>query len=223
MDLSRPERGPDRAGRKARRRRRQRRWRVAKASLELTILTAAAATLVRIGPYLRRSVVHLPAIPHPLQMTVFVVAGVFLAGQVVLLILAIVTVNKPSHDRYLDLMLYWPFVLVAPYVIVKRRALPDRYFSRSAQYRSRRAEKSDSSGEPSPTTPVAPEHAKVTSRLAVTQTSDTDPPVTPEQYRDALRLVMQQLSSVTTDLDLQELLMRQLRSLEQQTQPEDQQ
>jgi len=54
------------------------------------------------------------------------------------------------------------------------------------------------------------------------QVPDTDPsPLTLQQYRRALRLAMEQLSSVTMDRDLQELLMRQLESLEQQTQPED--
>ncbi|TVZ06016.1 hypothetical protein EAS64_00645 [Trebonia kvetii] len=134
------------------------------------------------------------------------IAVVFVAGQVMLLTLAISTVGKPSHDRYLDLMLHWPYVLVAPIVILKRHALPDRYFSDGGQHRLANREKNGGRGEHQSSTP------------------DSDPsPLTPQQYRRALGLAMERLSSVTMDRALQELLMRQLESLEQRSQPEDQQ
>jgi hypothetical protein len=154
-------------------------------------------------------------------MAVFMVTVVFVAGQVMLLILAISTVSKPSHDRYLDLMIRWPYVLVAPVVILKRRALPDGYFSHGGQHRSGGPQKSDVREERSPSTPVTLDQYRRALRLAMSQVPDTDPsPLTVLQYRHALRLAMERLSSVTMDRDLQELLMRQLESLEQRTQPE---
>ena len=222
MEMSRPKHRRDSPGQRAGRERRQRRWGAAKASLGLVLVVAVVTTPAWIGPYLRRTGIHLPAIPHPLQMAVLIVAVVFIAGQVLLLILAISTVGKPSHDRYLDLMLHWPYVLVAPVVILKRRSLPDRYFSHGGQHRSRSPEKSDGSDERSTSTPVTADQYRRALRLAMRQVPDTDPsPLTLQQYRRALRLAMEQLSSVTMDRDLQELLMRQLESLEQQTQPED--
>ena len=142
---------------------------------------------------------HVLAIPHPLQMAALMVAVIFLAGQVLLLVLAISSVGKPSHQRYKDLMRDWPYALVAPVVILKRRALPEGYSSYGGQHRSRVPQKSAGPDEGS-----------------------TSAAVTAEQYRDALRLVMDQLSSVKMDRDLQELLMRQLESLEQRIRPADQ-
>lgn len=224
MDLSRRENGLGRSGRQAGRRRRQRHWGAAKASLGLGLAVAVVTLPAWVGPYLRRAGLHVPAIPHPIQMAVFMVAVFFVAGQVLLLILAISTVSKPSHDRYLDLMLHWPYVLVAPIVILKRHALPDRYFSDSGQHRLANPAKSDGRGGSPSSTPVSAEQYRRALRLAMSQVPDSDPsPLTPQQYRRALALAMEQLSSVTMDRALQELLMRQLESLEQRTQPGDQQ
>ena len=220
MEMSRPKHRRDSPRQKAGRQRR--RWGAAKASLGLVLVVGAVTTPAWIGPYLRRAGIHLPAIPHPLQMAVLIVAVVFIAGQVLLLILAISTVGKPSHDRFLGLMLHWPYVLVAPVVILKRRSLPDSYFSHGGQYPSGGPEKSDGTDESSTSTPVTADQYRRALRLAMRQVPDTDPwPLTLQQYRRALRLAMEQLSSVTMDRDLQELLMRQLESLEQRTQPED--
>jgi len=223
MDLSRPEHKRDRPGRQTGRRRRQRQWGAVKASLGLVLAVAIVATPAWVWPYLRRAGVHLPAVPHPLQMAIFIVAVVFVAGQVLLLTLAISTVSKPSHDRYLDLMLHWPYVLVAPVVILKRHALPDGYFSHRGQHRSRSPEKDDRGQDRSQSTSVSLDQYRRALRLAMSQVPDSDPsPLTVEQYRRALGLAMEQLSSVTMDRDLQELLMRQLESLEQRTPPKDQ-
>jgi hypothetical protein len=120
-------------------------------------------------------------------------------------------------------MLHWPYVLVAPVVILKRRALPDGYFSQGRQHRSHSPKKADGRDERSTSTPVTADQYRRALRLAMRQVPDADPsPLTLQQYRRALRLAMEQLSSVTMDRDLQELLMRQLESLEQRTQPEDQ-
>jgi hypothetical protein len=224
MDLSRPEHARDRTGRQAGRRRRQRQWGAAKASLGLALAVAVVSVPVWAGPYVRRAGIHLPQIPHPLQMAVLIVAVVFVAGQVMLLILAISTVGKENHDRYLNLMLHWPYVLVAPVVILKRHTLPDRYFSRGGQHRSHRYQKADDREEHPPSASVTPEQYRRALRLAMSQVPDSDPsPLTLLQYRRALLLAMEQLSSVTMDRDLQELLMRQLESLERHLQPEDQQ
>src|ERR1700683_624305 len=140
MGLSLPEHSPDRSARHAVRRR-KRRLKAAKVTVGLAASLAAVTAAVRAAPYLRRHGIHVPYIPHPLQMAILLITVVFVAGQVTLLVLAIVTVGKESHDRYLNLMLQWPFVLVAPYVIAKRRALPDRYFSQDGQHRSGRPQK----------------------------------------------------------------------------------
>jgi hypothetical protein len=114
--------------------------------LGLTSGLAVIAAIVRFAPSLRRAGVGVPDLPHPIQTAVLLVVGVFLTGQVILLALAICTVGRPSHERFVNLMQHWPYVLVAPYVIIKRRALPDRYFSSSGQHRI---------GGPSERTPVA--------------------------------------------------------------------
>jgi hypothetical protein len=223
MDLSRPERRPDRPRRQSgRAHSRQRQWRAAKASLGLALAVALVTAPVWLGRYLRKAGIHLPAIPHPLQMAVFIVAVVFVSGQVLLLIMAISTVGKPSHDHYLDLMLHWPYVLVAPVVILKRHALPEGYFGYNGHHRSRNPERSGSTEERSPAATITLDQYRRALRLAMSQVPEPDSsPLTIEQYRRALRLAMEQLSSVTMDRDLQELLMRQLESLEQRTQPED--
>ena len=110
-------------------------------------------------------------------------------------------------------MLHWPFVLVAPYVIIKRRALPDRYFSSAGQHRSGSVEAPDTVRE-RPDASLTAQQYRDALRLAMDQLPDSSP-VTQLQYRSALRLAMDQLSSVKMDRDLQELLMRQLKSLEE--------
>jgi hypothetical protein len=223
MDLSRPEHTRDRTGRQARRRRRQHQWRAAKASLGLALAVAVLSAPMWAGPYLHRAGTHLPAIPHPLQMAVLFVSVVFVTGQVMLLILAVSAGSRESQERYLELMHHWPYVLVAPVVILKRLTLPDRYFSHGGQHRSDCHEKGDDSEGRPPAMPVTPEQYRRALRLAMSQVPDTDPwPLTPRQYRQALRLAMERLSSVTMDRDLQELLMRQLESLEHHTRQQDQ-
>jgi hypothetical protein len=219
MDRSRPEHARDRATRQAGRRRRQRKWRAAKASAGLALVAGALSAPTWVGPYLRRAGIHLPSIPHPLQLAVLVVAVIFVAGQVMLLIFAISAGSKESQERYLELMHHWPYVLMAPVVILKRRALPDRYFGGGGQHRSDRHEKGEGDEGNSPSTPpVTPEQYRRALRVAIGQVPDADTsPLTLQQYRRALRLAMDQLSSVTMDRDLQELLMRQLESLEQHT------
>lgn len=213
MGLSLPERGPDRSARHAVRRRR-RRWRAAKATAGLAVSLTAAIVLVRAAPYLRKHGVHIPYIPHPIQLAVLVIALVFVAGQMTLLVLAIATVGQENHDRYLHLMLHWPFVLVAPYVIVKRRALPGQYFSQEGQHHSESLQKqiNDPQSQTDPNLLTLQQYRSAL-RLAMGQLPDQSS-LTRDQYRSALRVAMNQLSSMKMDRDLQELLMRQLESLE---------
>jgi hypothetical protein len=211
MGLSLPERRPDRSARHAVRRR-KRRFKAALVTVGLAASLAAVTAVVRAAPYLRRYGIHVPYIPHPLQMAILLITVVFVAGQVTLLILAIATVGKESHDRYLNLMLQWPFVLVAPYVIAKRRALPDRYFGQDGQHRSGSPQNRESD-QGSQADPITLEQYRSALRLAMGQLPDRSR-LTPDQYRSALRVAMDEVSSLRMDRDLQELLMRQLESLE---------
>lgn len=210
MGFSLPERGPGRSGRHAARPRKRRR-RGGKATLGVTLAIAVAAGAVRAAPYLRRHGISVPNIPHPIQLAVLLLACVYVAGLVVLLVLAIFTAGKPSHDRYVNLMLHWTYVFVAPYVIVKRRALPNHYFGREGQHRSGRPLKS----EPERGVPdsITLEQYRDALRAAMGQLPDRSS-VTPDQYRRALHVAMAQLSSVQMDRDLQQLLMQQLEALE---------
>jgi hypothetical protein len=159
-----------------------------------------------------------------LQLAGFTVTVIFIAGQVLLLILWISAESKQRQDRYLEFMYQWPYLLVAPVVILKRCVLPDRYFSRSAQRDSGSPDKSVSRDEGSTSTPATVDDYRRALSLALTQLArllnDNPSLFMLPQYRSALLLAIDQLESVKMDRDLLELVMRQLESLQRDSRPE---
>ncbi len=141
--------------------------------------------------------VHLP---YPLQVLIFVAASVFLVGEVILLIFAIATIsNEQLHNRFLHLMLLWPYVLIVGYVIAMTRALPKRYLSEGNHRRSDGA------------------NVRQPDRAVSVQVRDDQNAVTQEEWRAALGLVIKRLESAQIDHEVLQMTINQLKSLEQQS------
>jgi len=105
--------------------------------------------------------------------TVFAYALVtYVAVELGLLVAAVVTIRNPElHSRFKELMLYWPYVLVAAPIAYKVNALPRSFLP-------------DNRYDPAPSSDV-----------------------TRETYKIALKVVFRHLDWLTTDRDLQELLL----------------
>jgi hypothetical protein len=161
-------------------------------------------------------------VPHAhFTPSMWLVAGIFfftfvtafVVVEVFLLFKAITTVENPElHERYKELMLHWPYALLTPYTIFKTNVLPQVFFG------------SDERRSADP--PTAGAHRAGSQRVAHTNPSaHTKPaaaaagpdPVTIDQYRSALAMVIGQIDSLTTDGELRDLLIEKYRSLESTT------
>lgn len=122
-------------------------------------------------------------------LLLFALFSVFVAVELTLLIKAIKTVEDPVlHERYKALMLHWPYALLTPYTIFKTNVLPRVFFGSDERH-----------GADTPVAPAAAEQLD---------------PVTRDEYRSALALVIGQIDSMTTDRELRDLLLEKYQSLE---------
>ena len=156
----------------------------------VTLVPLASLALWRAAPYLRRIGVPMPHVqlPSPLPWAIALVVIAFFGIQVFLLVRAVANIRNPDiHDRYCELMVTWPYALVAPYVFTRTRALPARLFSGEE-------EEPEPDSEPAMAEPEAA-------------------PMTVEQWRAALRLLMSRIGSIQTDRDIQDVINNELRSL----------
>lgn len=140
---------------------------------------------------------------------VFAFFSVFIVVEVVLLIKAIATVDNPElHERYKKLMLHWPYALLTPYTIFKTNVLPRVFFGpderHGADSPAAEAQRAGSQRVVPPNPPVPVETP------AATEQPD---PVTRDDYRSALAMVIGQIDSMTTDRELRDLLLEKYRSL----------
>jgi len=159
-------------------------------TVSVVTLISASLALWRAAPYLRRIGVPVPHVqlPSPLPWAIALVVIAFVGVEVFLLARAVTNIRIPDvYGRYCELMFTWPYALVAPYVFTLTRAVPNRFFSGEEE-------------EPEPDSePTVAEPEAV--------------PTTVEEWRDAFRLLMSQISSVQMDRDIQDVIIKELRSL----------
>ena len=192
---------------------RRRRVRIAAVS---SLLIGGIATLPPVSTWLRGHEVPVPQI-H-LMPSVGLVVGVlmilfftvFVVVELILLAKAIATVGQPVlHERYKALMLHWPYALLTPYTIFKTNVLPRVFFGpderRGADPPATGTHHAGSQRVARPNLP-----GQVAGAAAAEQTS----PVTRDQYRSALALVIEQIDLLTADRELRDLLLEKYRSLE---------
>ena len=123
---------------KQHRQRRKLRRRVWRAVIWRIALVFSSLVVAALGPgsgYLRSygvplPHVHLPvALTSPVAFAVIVYLIILAVGELYLLRLAVAAVGDPdAHDRYLHLMLQWPYALLAPYILFKTVPLPTNFF-----------------------------------------------------------------------------------------------
>jgi hypothetical protein len=139
----------------------------------------------------------------------FSLFSVFVAVELTLLIKAIKTVEDPVlHERYKALMLHWPYALLTPYTIFKTNVLPRVFFGPDEHH-----------GADTPAPGAQRTRSQRADRLnaglvqAPSAAEELDP-VTRDDYRSALALVIGQIDSLTTDRELRDLLLDKYKSLE---------
>jgi hypothetical protein len=223
---------PDKSGRELSRPRhadRSARARVAlRKSAIRTLATAVLLAALHWGiPYLR----HQPGLSAPAHSTIDGLLAVCRAGLAIffltelsLLAGAVLTIRRPElHRRFLNLMLFWSYVLVAPYLLIKSQRPPQRFLltdivaARPARPRPpvRPGSQGAPGGLPSPGT-SRPGLSSATlegtnpagSLPAAAETSPAK--VTREDYRRALHLLLQHTQILQQDRELLDLLLRQL-------------
>lgn len=129
---------------------------------------------------------------------------VFVAVELTLLAKAIKTVEDPVlHERYKALMLHWPYALMTPYTVIKTLVLPRAFFDANSP-----AVGSHRVGSQRAIHANSPDDVK-----APTAAEEPDP-VTIDEYRSALALVIEQIGSLTTDRELLALLLEKYQSLD---------
>lgn len=181
-----------------------------------SLLIGAVSMLPPTSTWLQQHGVPVPRLRVPPSIWLVAAALVivffvlFVVVELILLRKAIATVADPDlHDRYKALMLHWPYALLSPYTIFKTHVLP-RVFLGSDERRAADL-------------PVAGSHRAGRQRASrqnpagqIESAAATDEPdaVTPDQYRRALALVINQVDSLTTDHELRDLLLEKYRSLE---------
>jgi hypothetical protein len=140
---------------------------------------------------------------------VIVFFTVFVVVEVILLIKAITTVENPVlHERYKALMLHWPYALLTPYTIFKTNVLPRVFFGPDER---RGADPAAAGAHGAGSQRVArPDLPRPVAAPAAAERPD---PVTRDEYRSALTLVIGQIDSLTTDGELRDLLLEKYRSL----------
>jgi hypothetical protein len=181
-----------------------------------SVLIGGIATLSLVSATLQR---HGVPVPHAhltpsmwlvAWVFVFVFFMMFVAVELILLVKAIATVENPElHERYKALMLHWPYALLTPYTIFKTNVLPRVFFGpderRGADPPAAGAHRAGGQRVARPNLP----------RPVETSAANERPdPVTREEYRSALALVIGQVDSLTTDRELRDLLLEKYRSLE---------
>lgn len=202
--------------RRSRRRPARRRRATIRIAAVSSLLIGGIATLPFVSASLRHHGVPVPQ-AHVTPSTwlvvwvfVFVFFAVFVAVELILLIRAIATVENPElHERYKALMLHWPYALLTPYTIFKTNVLPRVFFGpderRGADPPAAGAHRAGGQRVARPNVPGPVE----------TPAADELPdPVTRDEYRSALALVIGQVDSLTTDRELRDLLLEKYRSLE---------
>ena len=134
----------------------------------------------------------------------------FVVVELILLGKAITAVGDPEvHERYKALMLHWPYALLTPYTIFKTHVLPRVFFGPDER--------------PGADLPTAGSHRarsrgvarqSVAGQVEPPEAAERPDPVTPDEYRSAMALVINQIDSLTTDRELRDLLLEKYRSLE---------
>jgi hypothetical protein len=160
-------------------------------------------------PYLHRWIT-LPRLPHTLNSTVVTIASaclaIFMVSELGLLIAATATVRKPDvHRRIANLMLWWPYALVMPYVIIRSRKLPQQFLLTETGRRSQQEDPAPgdhASHQRQELPQVAPQ------RSHPPQSGEEGTPgyqaraVTVDEYRKALRLLIRHAQVLQEDRDL---------------------
>ena len=223
---------PDKGGREPSRPRHADRSARAHAALHKSAIRALATAILLAAlhwgiPYLR----HQPGLSAPAHSTIEGLLavcraglGIFFLTELSLLAGAVLTIRRPElHCRFLNLMLFWSYVLVAPYLLIKGRRPPQRFvLTDIVVARPGRARP-----------PVRPGGQGAAAGLAYQETSrpglssvalegpslagslpavgETSPArVTREDYRKALQLLLQHTQILQQDRKLLDLLLRQL-------------
>lgn len=165
--------------------------------------------------WLRRHGVPIPHTHFPpalWQVTVVLVVVlyiVFLAVELILIKKAIATVREPElHERYKELMLHWPYALLMVHTVFRSAEPPRAFFGTKdcgVADPPVGSHRTGSQRAPRPGPPIPVMAAAV---------ADKQDPVTREQYRSALAVVIGQLDLLTTDRELLDLLLEKARSLE---------
>jgi hypothetical protein len=161
----------------------------------------------------------LPPLPHSLGtvlvLAVIAYAAIFLVAELALLIAAALTVRKPEvHRRFINLMLWWAYAPVMPYMLIKSRKLPQQLLPREP---SRSAEQRAASVKARPAhrrQVVADDRRRGRSGAdsrhrspqpqpgAGARPGDVAPPVTPDEYRKALQLLIRHVKDLQGDCEL---------------------
>lgn len=226
--------GPDQGGREpSRPRAADRAARVRSALRKSAVRVGVSATLLAIlhwgVPYLR----HRPGLSAPTHSTISGLLAVsrsavaiFMLAELSLLAGAVLTVRRPElHRRFVNLMFFWSYALVAPYLIIKSRRPPQHFSLMDAEV--------PSSGQPSRTLPATSGKRAAANELVQLGANQPRPSaatpartspagslpvamglpsvkVTREEYRKALQLLLQHTRILQQDRELLNLLLRQL-------------
>jgi hypothetical protein len=223
---------PDKGGRELSRPRhadRSARARVAlRKSAIRTVATATLLAALHWGiPYLR----HQPELSVPAHSTIDGLLAVCRAGLAIFLLTelslltgAVLTIRRPElHLRFLNLMLFWSYVLVAPYLLIKSRRPPQRFLltdvvvARPARTLppARPSARGAATGLPSrgtsrPGLPSATLEGASPAGSVPAAGETYLAKVTREDYRRALQLLLQHTQILQQDRELLDLLLRQL-------------
>jgi hypothetical protein len=174
---------------------------------------------------------HLPyqMIGTPFRL-ISVLVAIYWIVEVVLLVGAAVTVCKPAiQNRFIYLMMCWPYGLMMPFTIIKNRLSPQQFFppredGRTEQLSAEVEDVDYNRGDLAEEHELEPSRTPsegFTSRPSPQQESllDKGSPPSPDEYRKALQLLIRHVETRQGDRDLLDLFLRQISASEPEEKP----